>query len=162
MTEAIEVYNTFTFDPEEDKNKLDAVLKQFDEHCLAKKKAEADLNLEKAVKICQARELVRAETFDVADKGLAQQPAQMHGDVDAISFKESGAGRTEIETLGAKKEQRGAVTKNAETRNLPANDVEASTRPDSAQHSEKPAPGVMDKITILECVFQGRRNEKSM
>ena len=50
---------------------------------------EADLNLEKAVKICQARELVRqhAETFDVADKGLAQQPAQMHGDVDAISFK---------------------------------------------------------------------------
>ena len=37
MTEAIEVYNTFTFDPEEDKNKLDAVLKQFDEHCLAKK-----------------------------------------------------------------------------------------------------------------------------
>ena len=36
-TEAIEVYNTFTFDPEEDKNKLDAVLKQFDEHCLAKK-----------------------------------------------------------------------------------------------------------------------------
>ena len=36
-TEAIEVYNTFTFDPEKDKNKLDAVLKQFDEHCLAKK-----------------------------------------------------------------------------------------------------------------------------
>jgi hypothetical protein len=36
-TEAIEVYNTFTFDPEEDKNKLDAVLKQFDERCLAKK-----------------------------------------------------------------------------------------------------------------------------
>ena len=125
---------------------------------------EADLNLDKAVKICHPRAVVRqhAETVDVADKGLAQQPAQMHGDVDAISFKESGAGRTEIETLGAKKEQRGAVTKNAETRNLPANDVEASTRPDSAQHSEKPAPGVMDKITMLECVLQGRQNKKSM
>ena len=35
-----------------------------------KQLGEADLNLEKAVKICQARELVRqhAETFDVADK----------------------------------------------------------------------------------------------
>ena len=62
---------------------------------LLKKKllGEADLNLEKAVKICQARELVRAETFDVADKGLAQQPVQMHGDVDAISFKGKWRGK---------------------------------------------------------------------
>ena len=75
---------------------------------------------------------------------------------------ESGAGRTDIETLGPKKEQKGAATKNSETRNLPANDVEARTRADSAQHSEKPAPGVMDKITMLEFVFQRRRNEKSL
>ena len=56
---------------------------------------EADLNLDKAVKICHPRAVVRqhAETVDVADKGLAQQPAQMHGEVDAISFKGKWRGK---------------------------------------------------------------------
>lgn len=149
-TEAIEVYNTFTFTGREDKNKLDVVLKKFDDHCLAKKNetyeryifrsrmqrdgetfdvfltdlklkartcnfgalkdslirdqivfgvrdkkvrekllSEADLKLENAVQICQARELTKqhAEKFDGEDKELAiaQQPAQMHGDVDVVS-----------------------------------------------------------------------------
>ena len=85
----------------------------------------------------------------------------MHGDVDIISFKGKWPEK-DRDRHQAQRRNRGAATKNSETRNLPANNVEASTRPDSAQHSEKPAPGVMDKITMLECVFQGRRNEKSM
>lgn len=155
-TEAIEVYNTFAFEPADDKNRLDKVLQKFDEHCLSKKNetyeryvfgsrlqregeafdsfltdlklkastcnfgtlrdslirdqivfgicdrkvrekllGEHELNLEKAVKICQASELARqhAETFDVAKKGLAQQPAQTQGDVDAISFNNKGRGK---------------------------------------------------------------------
>ena len=53
--QAVEVFNTFMFDSEDDKEKFDMVVTKFDEHCSPKKNE---------TYVCRSRIQIPAESFD--------------------------------------------------------------------------------------------------